>query len=68
MSAARRRAAPRPRAHPHRFLRDYAVAPDHRGRLTCTCGSLDGASVHREIPTRDLLDVARLQAGDTDDD
>jgi hypothetical protein len=68
MNAARRRAAPRPRAHPHRFARDWTVTPDHRGQLTCWCGSLDSASVHRDIPVPDVLDVARLVAGDDDDD
>lgn len=63
MNAARR-LPPRPRSRPHRFHRDWTVAPDPFGRLTCWCGSLERASVHRLPPLINLIDVARLAAGD----
>ena len=65
---ARRRSPPQPRAAPHRFVRDWSIAPDHRDQPTCQCGSLLSASVHRAIPAPRMVDHAALAAGDRADE
>jgi hypothetical protein len=67
------RPAPRPRSRPHRFRADPLGLTDYAGAPLCRCGSLQTAAVHRDPdppppPPPYLLDVARLAAGDTDDD
>jgi len=65
----RRRRAQVPRTRPHPFRRDWTVAPDYRIEdPICRCGSRRSASVHRDVPSPRIADVARLAAGDDTED